>query len=159
MDTKHFWKITGEDGLVILTDVPPTYRNGDGVYFLMKELQKIYGPHLCGQQKFDGRFDKLRDFDIILKTGYNLSGTRLISAHLFEYDKEKGILTVNRSKSFRIVQDWKYTYQIQKTQIRCIDGWNGLRKFILGTMGDTSCDSNWGDSQFGEQKIIPLDRI
>ena len=157
MNTKDFWKIFDSlDGHVILTDCPKNY----SVYKLMKALQKIYGWQLCGQQKFDERFDKIEDFDIILRTGYNLDGNRLISAHLFEYDKEKNILTVDNKKSFRIVEDRDgYVYRIQKTQIKAQDGWNGLRKHILWTMGDDSCYRHWGDSQFGEQEIIPLDRI
>jgi hypothetical protein len=157
MNTKDFWKIfTTDKSIVILTDCPKGY----DVYRLMKPLQKIYGSNLCSTQKFDERFDKIEDFNIILRTGYNLDGNRLISAHLFEYDKEKKILTVDNKKKLKVVYDFDgYVYRIMKTQIKCQDGWNGLRKLIIGTMGRDSCWTFWGDSQFGNQEIIPLQRI
>jgi hypothetical protein len=157
MDTKDFWKIfTTDKSIVILTDCPKGY----DVYRLMKPLQKIYGSGLCSTQKFDERFDKIEDFNIILRTGYNIDGNRLISAHLFEYDKEKKILTVDNKKKLKVIYDFDgYVYRIMKTQIKCQDGWNGFRKFILGTMGRYSANAFWGDFQFGNQEIIPLQRI
>lgn len=151
-DTKDFWKIFNSDNSVmILTDCPKTFENGDGVYFLMKHLQVIYGDDLNGMQKFDERFDKIEDFDTILKTGYNIWGNRLISAHLFEYDRDKNLLTVDLGKPRRIERDCEYTYDIHKTFIRANDGWDGLRRHILWTMGDTSCWRTWGDNQFGKE--------
>ena len=55
--------------------------------------------------------------------------------------------------------DIVHNNEIMKTQIKCQDGWNGLRKLIIGTMGRDSCWTFWGDSQFGNQEIIPLHRI
>ena len=157
MNTKDYWKIfTTDKSIVILTDCPKGY----DVYKLMKPLQKIYGSNLCSTQKFDEKFDKIEDFNIILRTGYNLDGNRLISAHLFDYDPKTNLLLVNNTKSFRIMEDSDgYVYRIMKTQIKCQDGWNGLRKHILWTMGRDSCWTFWGDSQFGNQEIIPLQRI
>ena len=153
-DTKDFWKIFNSDkSVMILTDCPRTFKDGEGVYFLMKCLQKIYGQDLCSIQKFDERFDKIEDFDIILRTGYNLDGNRLISVHLFEYDRKKNELTVDRGKPRSIEIDYEYTYQIRKTLIRAVDGWDGLRKHILWTMGDDSCYRHFGDSQFGTEFI------
>lgn len=157
MNTKDFWKIfTTDKNIVILTDCP----NGYDVYKLMKPLQKIYGSNLCSTQKFDERFDKIENFNIILRTGYNLGGNRLISAHLFDYDPKTNFLLVDNEKSFRIIEDSDgFVYRIMKTRIKCQDGWNGLRKHILWTMGRDSCWTFWGDSQFGNQEIIPLQRI
>ncbi len=157
MNTKDFWKIfTIDKSVVILTDCPKEY----DVYRLMKPLQKIYGTGLCSTQKFDERFDKIEDFDIILRTGYNLDGNRLISAHLFDFDAKSNILKVNNEKSFKIIEDFDdYVYRIQKTQIKCRNGWNGLRNHILWTMGSDSCWRFWGDEQFGKQEIIPLQSI
>ena len=153
-DTEDFWKIFNSDkSVMILTDCPNTFKDGDGVYFLMKHLQPIFGSDLNGFQKFDERFDKIEDFDIILRTGYNLDGNRLISVHLFEYDRKKNELTVDRGKPRRIEIDYEYTYQIRKTLIRAVDGWDGLRKHILWTMGDDSCYRHFGDSQFGTEFI------
>lgn len=152
MNTKDFWKIFNSDkSVMILTDCPNTFKNGDGVYFLMKHLQGIYGDDLNGMQKFDERFDKIEDFDIILRTGYNIDGNRLISVHLFEYDRKKNELTVDREKPRRIEIDYEYTYYICMTFIRAIDGWDGLRRFILRTMGETSCCPQWGNVQFGKE--------
>lgn len=76
MNTKNFWKIMG-GGQLILTHCPDTFKDGGGVYYLMKCLQQIYGAELCGFQKFDGRFDKIEDFNTILKTGFNLDDNRI----------------------------------------------------------------------------------
>lgn len=159
MNTNDLWKIfTTDKSIVILTDVPRNYHNGDGVYILMKQLQEIYGNNLCSTQKFDERFDKIEDFNIILKTGYNLDGNRLICAHLFDFDPKTNLLLVDNTKSLRMKEDNEFVYRIQKTQIKCIDGWNGLRKHILWTMGRDTCWTFWGDAQFGEQNIISLER-
>lgn len=160
MNTKDYWKIFNSDkSVMILTDCPKTYHDGDGIYHLMKSLQKIYGADLCSTQKFDERFDKVEDFDIILRTGYNIDGNRLICAHLFEYDKDSKKLKVDNDKVYKILPDYDgYVYRIQRTQIKAQDEWNGLRKQILWTMGDDSCWRFWGDAQFGGQNIIPLER-
>lgn len=157
---KDYWKIfTTDKSIMILTDVPKEYCDGDGVYILMKQLQEIYGQNLCSFQKFDEENDKVEDFNIILKTGYNLDGNRLICAHLFDYDPKSNLLLVDNKKSFRIKETWDgFVYKIQKTQIHAQDGWNGLRKHILWTMGKDSCWTFWGDAQFGEQNIIALQR-
>jgi len=160
MNTKDYWKIFNADkSIVILTDVPKNYRNGDGVYHLMKCLQKIYGNDLCGTQKFDERFDKVENFNIILRTGYNIDGNRLVSAHLFDYDKDSQKLTVDNKRTWKLVEDREFTYSIKMTIIKCIDGWNGLRRHILWTMGDDSCWRHWGDTQFGEQDIVPTENV
>lgn len=153
MNTKDYWKIfTTDKSVMILTDCPKSY----DVYKLMKPLQKIYGAELCSTQKFDERFDNIENFDIILRTGYNLDGNRLISAHLFEYDKEKKVLRVDNNKLFKIIEEYGVVYSIGKKFIKCADGWNGFRKHILWTMGEDSCWRHWGDEQFGKQEIIPL---
>lgn len=158
MNTKNFWKIMG-GGHTILTDCPNTFKDGDGVYYLMKRLQQIYGTKLCGFQKFDDRFDKIEDFDTILKTGFNLDGNRLISCHLFEYDKDKNEVTINRGKPREMEVDYEYAYRITKKRIGAKDGWDGLRRHILWTMGEDSywrtmgedsCWRTWGDNQFGK---------
>ncbi len=132
MNTKDFWKIFNSDkSVMILTDCPKGY----DVYRLMKPLQKIYGADLCSTQKFDERFDKVEDFDIILRTGYNIDGNRLICAHLFEYDRVSKQLKVDNDKVYKILPDYDgYVYRIQKTQIKAQDEWDGLRKQILWTM-------------------------
>lgn len=153
-DTKDYWKIFKSDkSVMILTDCPNTFKGGDGVYFLMKCLQKIYGQDLCSMQKFDEKLDKIEDFDIILEAAYNIDGNRLIGANLFEYDKGKNELKIDLGKPLRIERDYEYTYQIRKTFIRAIDGWDGLRKFIVGTMGRSSCWTTWGMSMFGKELL------
>lgn len=148
MNTKDYWKIFDSlHGHVVLTDCPKTHRLGG----IMKSLQEVYGWKMNGQQKFDERFDKIEDFDIILRTGYNLDGTRLVSSHLFEYDKKTNTLKVDNRKTFKIVENNDgYVYRIQKTQIKSENGWDGFRKHILWTMGDDSCWRHWGDAQFGD---------
>lgn len=160
MKAETLWKIfTTDKSVMILTDVPRNFRNGDGAYFLMKQLQKIYGSDLCSIQKYDERFDKIEDFDIILRTGFNLDGNRLLSVHLFEYDKKKKTVKVNCGNPRKMENDNDgYTYRIRQTKINAQDGWNGFRKFILWTMGDDSCSRFWGDAQFGEC-IFTTDRI
>ena len=154
MNTKDYWKIFNSDkSVMILTNCPNTFKDGDGVYFLMKHLQGIYGDDLNGMQKFDERFDKIEDFDIILRTGYNLDGNRLIAVHLFEYDRKKNELTVDRGKARRIEEDGEYTYFIRKTYIKAVDGWDGLRNFIVGTMSRSSCWTTWGRSMFGKDLL------
>lgn len=153
-DTEDFWKIFNSDkSVMILTDCPNTFKNGDGVYFLMKHLQPIFGSDLNGFQKFDERFDKIEDFDIILEAAYNIWGNRLIGANLFEYDKGKNELKIDLENPRRIERDYEYTYQIRKTFIRAIDGWDGLRNFIVGTMGRSSCWTTWGRSMFGKDLL------
>lgn len=148
MNTKNFWKIMG-GGQLILTDCPNTFKDGDGVYYLMKCLQQIYGEELCGFQKFDGRFDKIDDFNTILKTGFNLDDNRLISCHLFEYDKDKNEVTINRGEPREMEVDYEYAWRITKKKVGAMDGWVGFRKNVLWTMGEDSCWRTWGDNQFG----------
>lgn len=161
MNTKDYWKIFNTDkSVVVLTDVPKNYRNGDGVYHLMKCLQKVYGNDLCSFQKFDERFDKIEDFNKILRTGYNFDGNRLLSAHLFEYDEEKSIIRVDRDKGRKLCENHNgYVYQIRKTKISAQYGWDGFRSHILWTMGEDSCYRHWGDTQFGKQNIVPTENI
>lgn len=160
---KDLWKIfTTDKRIVILTDAPKEFHNGDGVYYLMKQLQKIYGSDLCSFQKFDERFDKIEDFDIILKTGYNFDGNRLICIHLFEYDKKKETLTMDRQKSWKIVTDYEFVHSFKKTIVKCIRGFDGLREHILWTMGKNSCNRFWGDSiaeNFGISPLFETERI
>jgi hypothetical protein len=161
MNTKDYWKIFNADkSIMILTDVPKNYRNGDGVYRLMKCLQKIYGNDLCGTQKFDERFDKIEDFDIILRTGYNLDGNRLLSAHLFEYDRKRKTIKVDNGRERKLCDDCPgYVYKIRQTKISAQYGWDGFRAHILWTMGEDSCYRHWGDTQFGKQDIVPTENI
>lgn len=159
MKKENLWKIfTTDKSVVVLTDCPKEY----DVYRLMKQLQKIYGSELCSTQKFDERFDKIENFDIILKTGYNLDGNRLICIHLFEYDRKKETVTLDRQKSWKIIEDREFVYSIKKTIMKCIRGWNGFREHILWTMGKDSCDTFWGDAiaeKFGLSPIFENDRL
>lgn len=151
-DTKDYWKIFNSDkSVMILTDCPNTFKNGDGVYFLMKHLQPIFGSDLNGFQKFDERFDKIEDFDIILEAAYNIDGNRLIGANLFEYDKVKNELKIDLGKPREIELDHEFVYQIKKTKIKAQDGWQGFREHILWTMGVKSCWPTWGRSIFGTE--------
>lgn len=153
-DTKDFWKIFNSDkSVMILTDCPNNFKNGDGVYFLMKHLQPIFGSDLNGFQKFDDKFDKIEDFDIILEAAYNIDGNRLIGVNLFEYDKVKNELKIDLGKPREIELDFEFTYKIMKTKILAIHGWDGLRKFIVGTMGRSSCWTTWGMSMFGKELL------
>lgn len=153
-DTKDYWKIFNSDkSVMILTDCPNTFKNGDGVYFLMKRLQGIYGDDLNGFQKFDERFDKIEDFDIILETAYNIWGTRLIGANLFEYEKVKNELKIDLGKPREIELDYEFVYQIKKTKIKAREGWKGFREHILWTMGVKSCWTTWGRSLFGKDLL------
>ena len=126
--------------------------------FLFEKVSSMELKQLEYQKSTDERFDKIEDFNIILKTGYNLDGNRLICAHLFDFDPKTNLLLVDNTKSLRMKEDNEFVYRIQKTQIKCIDGWNGLRKHILWTMGRDTCWTFWGDAQFGEQNIISLER-
>lgn len=158
MKKEDLWKIfTTDKSVMILTDCPKEY----DVYKLMKPLQKYFGWELCSTQKFDERFDKIEDFDIILRTGYNIDGNRLLSVHLFEYDKEKETVTMDRQKTWKIVEDREFVYSIKKTIMKCIRGWNGFREHILWTMGKDSCWTFWGDTiakDFGLSPIMGTDR-
>ena len=158
MNTKDFWKIfTTDESVMILTDCPKGY----DVYKLMKPLQKIYGSDLCSTQKFDERFDKIEDFNIILRTGFNLDGNRLISVHLFEYDKDKNEITMDNQKVWEIVEDSEFVYSIKKTILKCMRGWNGFREHIIWTMGEDSCCRYWGDEiakNFNLSPIMETDR-
>ena len=61
-----------------------------------------------------------------------------------------------RTKIVKVVNDtsYKWSYKIQKTQIKAERGWKGFREHILWTMGKDSCWSHWGDAQFGNSIII-----
>ena len=157
MNTKDFWKIfTADKSVMVLTFVPKEFRNGDGVYFLMKNLQKIYGAELCSMQKFDERFDKIEDFDIILRTGYNLDLNRLICVHLFEYDKKSEKMTLDRQKSWKIVEDSEFVYSFKQTIVKCMDGWSGFRKHIIWTMEANTCCHFFGDEFADKFKLSPI---
>lgn len=151
MKQENFWKIQDtHNNVVILTYVPEEYGNGDGVYKLMKKLQKVFGQTLCGFQKFDPEFDKIEDFNIVLRVNYNIWGNRLISATLFEYDKEKNIVTIDRQQRRKVVENWEYTYSFKcKPLLKCIGGWEGFRKHL--------CEwQNFSVNEFGFLRTTPL---
>lgn len=156
METKNFWKIfNGDKSVVILTYVAPEYADGDGVYKMMKKLQKVFGSDLNGYQKFDERFDKIEDFDRILRINFNVWGTRLCYANLFEYDKETETVTIDRQISRKVVEDYEYTYSFKKTIVRCINGWDGLRKHLCGWQ-------NFSINEYGfleTKPIVELDYV
>lgn len=132
MKTENFWKIMDTtNGVTVLTYVPKAYCNGDGIYRLMKKLQKVFGSTMNGYQKYDEHHDRLENFNTILRVHYNLWEERLIDATLFEYDPETEQLTVDRQLTRKVVRDWEYTYSWKKTIVKCIDGWNGLRKHLM----------------------------
>lgn len=166
MKMENFWKIFIDNQTKILTYVPSEYKNGDGVYHIMKQLQKIYGWRLNGYQKYsemivNGKpLDSIDDFNIILRTGYNVWGTRLISAHLFHYNPDSERILVDNNKIYKVdVCSPEYVYKVQKKQILANNGWRGFREYIVKSMGDDCAWSHWGDAIFGEQKIITLDRL
>ena len=145
MNTENFWKIMDTtNGVTVLTYVPMAYQNGDGVYRLMKKLQKVFGSTMNGYQKFDEHHDRLEDFNTILRVHYNIWEERLIDATLFEYDPETESLTVDRQLTRKMVRDWEYTYSWKKTIVKCIDGWNGLRKHLM----------EWQNFSIGEYKFL-----
>lgn len=150
MNTENFWKIfNGDKSVMILTYVAPEYANGDGVYRLTKKLQKVFGSDLCGYQKFDERFDRIEDFDKILKVNFNVYGTRLIYANLFEYDKDSETVTIDRQTSRKIVVDYEFTYSFKKTILKCCGGWNGFRNHLCGWQ-------NFSVNEFGFLKTNPI---
>lgn len=155
---KNFWKISNSDRSVeILTYVPSEYHNGDGVYPLMKQLQKIYGWELCTTQMFDERFDKLESFNTILRTAFNLDGTRLICANLFDYNPKTNVLRVD-DKDYKITEkETDYIYRVKKKSIAT--NWDTFREQIVWTMGERSCWPFWSEEVFGEQNIIQLDKL
>lgn len=150
IDTKDYWKVSNGSE-VILTFAAPEY----GIDKLLTKIQSVIGKDFCSFQKFDERFDKIEDFDNIFRTGFNYSGTRLLTAHLFEYDSKKNVLTVDRKRSWKIVRDYEFTYSILSTIIKCIGEWEGLRRHILWTMCADTCWTFWGDAQFGESFLVP----
>ena len=142
MRTENFWKIMDiTNNVTVLTFVPKEYGNGDGVYKLMKKLQKVFGPTLCSCQKYDERFDRIEDFDVILRVHYNLRGERLIQADLFEYDKETETLTINRQQKRRVYHSNTFVYSFRtRGCVYAMNGWDGLRRHL--------CD--WQNFSVGE---------
>lgn len=138
------------NNVTILTYVPAEYGNGDGAYKLMKKLQKVFGPTLCSYQKFDEKFDKIEDFDTILRVDYNIWGERLICATLFEYDKKTNILTINRQQKREVFTSWEFTYKFSiRNSLYSIRGWEGFRKHL--------CDwQNFSINEFGFLGTTPL---
>lgn len=127
METSNFWKIQDTaSNTVVLTYVPQEY----GIERLVKKLEPIFGQSSCSCQKFDDSIDKIEDFDTILRVNYNISGTRLVSATLFEYDKEKGTLTIDRQQTRKVVTDYEYTYSFLRTMLRAVGGWDGFRTHL-----------------------------
>ncbi len=133
MEKENFWKIFNSDkSVVILTHVAKEY----DVNKIVKKLQKVFGDDLCSFQKFDERFDKIEDFDIILRTSYNVWGNRLISATLFEHTKENDddFVTINKQKTFRIIPDSEFTYKFLKRTIKASHCWDGFRRHLCQWM-------------------------
>lgn len=127
METSNFWKIQDTaSNAVVLTYVPQEY----GIERLVKKLEPIFGKSTYSCQKFDDSIDKIEDFDTILRVNYNISGTRLVSATLFEYDKKEGTLTIDRQQTRKVVVDYEYTYSFSKTQLRAVGGWDGFRAHL-----------------------------
>lgn len=145
---EYWWKIMG-NGVTVLTYIAPEYNDGDGVYAIMKKLQRVYGPGLCSTQKYDPQRDKIEDFNTILRTVFNLDGNRLIAAELFEYDRKTNKVTINRQQTYAVREKYGYTYSFRTTYVGCDGGWAGLRRFLLSWMDFCS-------NEFGCLNLTPI---
>lgn len=82
--------------------------------------------NLTGKKKFakGGKVEEI----IILKS-YNLSG-KVINSGEFIVDYENETITFPSGKTYKVVEDYEYTYKILKTKIRAKGGIKGFVKFL-----------------------------
>lgn len=62
-------------------------------------------------------------------TSFNIWGQKINEGNVF-IDIDNETLVTASGKKFNVIKDREFTYKIQKTQIKAMDGINGLYKFI-----------------------------
>lgn len=67
--------------------------------------------------------------ETIKLTAYNIHGQTLRSGEIhFNFEKQE--VKTPRNKIFKVVNDYEFTYKIQKEQIKAVGGIRGLYDFI-----------------------------
>ena len=140
------WKIIdAQNDVTVLTYVPSEY----DVCKIMYKLQAVFGKTLDSFQKFDERFEKIEDFDKILRASYNIDGNVLISAWLFEYDADKNVVTVDRQRNFRMIEKFGWVQRFTKTTLTAAWGWQGFSKHLI----------DWCNFAPGEYSLLNTSQI
>lgn len=105
----------------------------DNSYRLLQEVQKI-NPKFCAYQCCEDGEERERKFSKIFYPHYNYYGD-LKGGLLIEFDFKNNLLYAGEYK-YKLKEDklYEFTYKIQKTQIKAIDGLQGFYNFIVKSM-------------------------
>ena len=126
----NYTKYSNLKGNVMLTFIP---KNEDDNYTKVLNMIKQINPRFCAFQccRNDEKLDK---FKTLYYVKYSAYGKILnYPPIVIKFDFENNKILVN-NKSYKIKKDYTYTYKIQKTQIKAVDGIEGFYKFIIQSM-------------------------
>lgn len=121
-----------------------TAKNEEDNYFKILELIREKKKGTDGHQNCEEK-EETKNFENVFFIFYNLWGQPRQGKFLY-FDFEKETVTTEEGKIYKVLKDYEYTYRIQKTQIRAINGINGFYKFIVECM---HIDSPFNASIFG----------
>ena len=120
-----FLDLKGDDILSFKAD------NGDDNYFrILKKIQEKhtdYDAYQCCEEK-----EEFNNFKKIYFAKYNYYG-ELQEGLFLEFDFENNKVIAGDRK-YKVKTDTEFTYKIQKTQIKAIDGIQGFYNFIVKSM-------------------------
>lgn len=109
-----------------------TAKNKDDNYFKILTLLRQKNPKINSFQVCEKNEEK-NNFKKLFYVFYNLYGQPVKSLFIY-FDFENNIVTTESGKKYKVLNDYKYTYKIQKTQIKAINGINGFYNHILESM-------------------------
>jgi hypothetical protein len=111
-------------------------KNKDDNYFnVMKLLQKK--DHKISSFQVCEKLEEKNNFKNIFYIFYNIYGKPVKYIFIY-FDFENNIVITENGKKYKILKDFEYTYKIQKTQIKAINGIKGFYNHIVESMNVNS---------------------
>ena len=109
-----------------------TANNKDDNYFKILTLLRQKNPKINSFQVCEKNEEK-NNFKNVLYIFYNIYGQPVKSAFIY-FDFENSLVITENGKKYKVINNSEYTYKIQKTQIKAINGINGFYNHILESM-------------------------
>lgn len=102
---------------------------------LRRKNPKINSFQVCEEN------EQKNNFKNIFYIFYNIHKQPVKSTFIYFDFKNSSVITES-GKKYKVIDDPEYTYKIQKTQIKSINGINGFYKYVLEAMNSDSA-FNW----------------
>ena len=119
-------------------------KNHEDNYFKVMQMIREKEKNTNGFQVCEIK-EENNNFENVFYIHYNIWGQPIQGKFLY-FDFEKETVTTEEGKIYKVVNDYEYTYRIQKTQIKAIGGIKGFYNFIIECM---HVDSPFNTSIFG----------